>query len=79
MNRTVKLHDVFSVLDEEILHLEDIAQMTNMHIESVRRWCRRGKLPSYNFGKKYIVVGSDFKEFMRKSKSKSRWEQMLDE
>ncbi|MBD3842780.1 MAG: helix-turn-helix domain-containing protein [Campylobacterales bacterium] len=78
MNNIGDLHDMFDVLDDEILHLEDIAQLTKMHVESVRRWCRSGKLPSYNFGNKYIVVGSDFKEFMKKSRTKARWEHMLD-
>jgi hypothetical protein len=75
----LELHEIFNVEDDAVLHVEDIADMTKMHVESVRRWCRSGKLLSYNFGNKYIVVGSDFKEFMIRSKVKPRWEQMLDE
>jgi excisionase family DNA binding protein len=71
------LHEIFEVDDNVVLHIEDIAEMTKMHVESVRRWCRSGKLPCYNFGNKYIVVGSDFKDFMRMAKVKPRWEQML--
>lgn len=73
-----KLHQIFEVPDDAVLHIEDIAKLVNMHEESVRRWCRNGKLPSYNFGNKYIVVGADFKSFMKRSKVKSRWEQMID-
>lgn len=73
------IHSIFNVPDDSVLHIEDIAELVNMHVESVRRWCRTGKLSSYNFGNKYIVVGSDFKEFMRKSKIKPRWEQLLSE
>ncbi|MEK3977889.1 helix-turn-helix domain-containing protein [Psychrobacillus sp. FSL K6-2836] len=68
------IHDIFNLPDEEILHPEDIALMINMHVESVRRWCRQGKLPSYNFGNKYVIVGEDFKTFMKRSKVKARWE-----
>ncbi|MBY0098689.1 helix-turn-helix domain-containing protein [Mesobacillus maritimus] len=76
---TDTIHKIFDVQDDAVLHAEDIAKLVNMHTESVRRWCRTGKLPSYNFAGKYIVVGSDFKEFMRKAKIKRRWEQMLNE
>lgn len=68
------IHDIFKIPDEEILHPEDIALMINMHVESVRRWCRQGKLASYNFGNKYVIVGEDFKAFMKRSKIKARWE-----
>jgi Helix-turn-helix domain len=77
--KSTKLHKIFEVEDDAILHLEDIADITQMHVESVRRWCRSGKLTSYNFGNKYIVVGSDFKKFMKLAKVKSRWEQMINE
>lgn len=73
----IEIHKIFDVQDDAVLHVEDIAVLVNMHVESVRRWCRTGKLPSYNFGNKYIVLGSDFKEFMRIAKVKPRWEQML--
>ena len=73
------IHEIFNVPDEKILHPEDIAAMVNMHVESVRRWCRQGKLASYSFGNKYIIIGSDFKQFMRNSKVKLRWEQLLNE
>lgn len=68
------IHPIFDVPDDVILRVEDIAEMTAMHPESVRRWCRQGKLTSYCFGNKYIVTGEDFKEFMRKSKVKPQWE-----
>jgi excisionase family DNA binding protein len=79
LDNSTYLHDIFEVPDSAILHPEDIADMTKMHVESVRRWCRSGKLSSYQFGGKYIIVGSDFKDFMRMSKVKTRWEQILNE
>ncbi|WP_047986080.1 helix-turn-helix domain-containing protein [Ornithinibacillus californiensis] len=68
------IHDIFKITDEEILQPEDIANLINMHVESVRRWCRQGKLPSYNFGNKYIIVGEDFKNFMKRAKVIPSWE-----
>jgi cytochrome b subunit of formate dehydrogenase len=77
LTKSIVIHKIFEVADDAVLHAEDIARITNMHVESVRRWCRSGKLTSYNFGNKYIVVGSDFKNFMKLSKVQSRWEQMM--
>lgn len=70
----VKINGIFEVEDEAILHPEDISQLVNMHVESVRRWCRQGKLPSYSFGNKYVIVGEDFKNFMKRSKIRPRWD-----
>jgi len=78
-NVSSNLHNIFNVEDDTVLHVEDIAELVNMHVESVRRWCRSGKLASYNFGNRYIVLGSDFKSFMRQAKVKARWEQILGE
>ena len=38
---------IFDVPDEMILNPEDISKLVGMHVESVRRWCREGKLESY--------------------------------
>ncbi len=72
--KNIKIHEIFELPDEEILNPEDIAVLVGMHVESVRRWCRQGKLPSYCFGNKYIIVGEDFKIFMKRSKVTPRWE-----
>lgn len=72
-----ELHSIFDVPDDLILRIEDIAELTQMHLESVRRWCRTGKLPSYCFGKKYLIVGKDFKNFMIQSKVKPRWQREI--
>lgn len=73
------IHPIFQVDDNEILHVEEIAKLTKMHTESVRRWCRSGKLPSYQFGGKFIVTGNDFKDFMSRSRVKPRWLQQIEE
>lgn len=73
------IHAIFKVDDNEVLHIEEIAKLTKMNEESVRRWCRKGLLASYRFGGKYIVMGSDFKEFMKRSKVKARWVQQIED
>jgi excisionase family DNA binding protein len=72
-NWNVELHPIFEVPDDSVLHIEDIAELTRMHKESVRRWCREGKMTSYCFGNKYLITGKDFKEFMKKSRVTPRW------
>lgn len=61
--------------DNAMLHPKDIAQMLNVHKETVRRWCRSGILPAYNWGGKYVICGSDFKSFMHRSQSFNRAQQ----
>lgn len=63
-----EIHEIFEVDDKILLSPEDIADLLGMHVESVRRWCRVGRIDCYNFGGKYIIVGSSFKDFMRNSR-----------
>lgn len=72
-----EIHPIFNVPDEAILQAEEIAELLGFHVESVRRWCRQGKLHSYSFGNKYIIVGEDFKEFIKQAKTKPKWEKEL--
>lgn len=57
-----------NINDNLALHLEEIAEMLGTSTEAVRRWCRNGKLSSYNFGGKYVIMGSDLKDFLNRSK-----------
>jgi excisionase family DNA binding protein len=73
-----KIHPVFNnITDEEPLSPEKISEMLGVSKETVRRWCRTGKLPNYNFGGKYIIIGSDFKHFIFKSKSRKIFEEVI--
>ncbi|MBB3868680.1 helix-turn-helix domain-containing protein [Parageobacillus toebii NBRC 107807] len=68
-----KLHPMFdNIENNEVLSPEDVANMLKVSNETVRRWCRTGKLPNYSFGGKYVIIGSDFKEFMRNARSRLR-------
>lgn len=47
------------------LKVSDIAKMTGVGVEVVRRWCRSGKLKAYRpGGKDLLVKRSDFEAFM---------------
>ncbi|MBP2241730.1 excisionase family DNA binding protein [Cytobacillus eiseniae] len=50
-----------------ILTPEDLANYMGLSVRQVRRYCEQGKIRSLCFGRKYVVYGSDFKEFLRKS------------
>jgi excisionase family DNA binding protein len=54
--------------DETVLTPEDVADHLGLSVRQVRRYCESGKMPSYCFGRKYVIYGSDFKEFMKRSK-----------
>jgi excisionase family DNA binding protein len=73
MEKHVDLSPLFNIPDDVVMHIEDIAELTGMHQESVRRWCRDGKMASYCFGNRYIVTGHDFKDFMKASRVKPKW------
>jgi excisionase family DNA binding protein len=64
------LHEKFEAIpDDACLGPDFISNALNVSKETVRRWCRTGKLSAYTFGGRYVVVGSDFKDFLRRSKN----------
>ncbi|PLT28201.1 helix-turn-helix domain-containing protein [Peribacillus deserti] len=66
-----KLHDLFCAIpDDSVLTPYQIASILVRSEETIRRWCRKGKLPAYNWGGKYAIMGSDFKIFMQTSHNK---------
>jgi excisionase family DNA binding protein len=68
-----KLDPKFETIpDEWTLTPEQIADLTGMSVISVRRWCRHGKLPAYQFARKYVITGIAFKEFMSHSRVRTR-------
>jgi excisionase family DNA binding protein len=74
---TQEIHEMFNVPDDAALTPAMIAKILNVHEETVRRWCRSGKIPCYNFAGSYVIPGSDFKEFARRAKVSSYWERQL--
>lgn len=76
---TPRLNKIFDAIpDEAVLCPEDISELLQRSNETVRRWCRSGKLPSYNFGGKYTIMGNDFKKYMHMSlKRGSKFERLI--
>ncbi|WP_066385806.1 helix-turn-helix domain-containing protein [Neobacillus mesonae] len=67
------LGQYFSAIpDETILSISDISELLGRSEETIRRWCREGKLPSYSFGGKYGILGAEFKNFILNSKKRSK-------
>ncbi|USK30836.1 helix-turn-helix domain-containing protein [Bacillus sp. CMF21] len=63
------LHPLFNSIDDEgVFTPEEVAELIGRHPESVRKWCRDGKLDSYRFGGKYSILGSDLKRYMKNCK-----------
>jgi excisionase family DNA binding protein len=60
----MKLDPVFDVPDDVVLNPASIAELLGVSEETVRRWCRAGKIPCYAPGGHYVIPGSAFKEFM---------------
>lgn len=50
--------------DDEIFTCEQVAELVGKNAETVRRWCRTGKLPTLGPGH-YRIAGEDLKQFIR--------------
>lgn len=60
-----KLPRIFSMVDDDILFsVSDIAELIGVKDETVRNWCRKGKLRVVAPIGKYMIYGEDLKEFM---------------
>jgi len=60
-----KFPRIFSIIDDEVLlSTGDIAELLGVSEETVRNWCRSGKLRISSPIGKYMVHGDDLKEFM---------------
>lgn len=72
------LHSLFRVIDDDaIFNPQDVAELLMVSLETVRRWCRTGKLTAYSFGGKYIIMGSDLKQLLLFAKNKTKVERIL--
>ncbi|TWI56323.1 helix-turn-helix domain-containing protein [Halalkalibacter nanhaiisediminis] len=56
-----------NIADDEPLMPEDLAELMGVSVRSVRRYCESGKIRAFNYNRKYVVYGSDFKDFMLQS------------
>lgn len=51
------------IMDEQVLTPEEISSAIGVHKETVRRWCREGKVRSESFGH-YRIRGIELKKFL---------------
>lgn len=55
---------------EEFYTLQQVADMLQMHIETIRDFVKNKELPAYKIGKRdYRVSKADFDEFLRKRRT----------
>ena len=54
---------------QDLLLLVEVAEISRVSIESVRFWIKRGRLPSYRYGKRRVVRREDLEAFLRASPS----------
>jgi len=67
----VSLGKIDFLPDEAILSPKDIAELLGRSKETIRRWCREGKLEAFGSGGYYMIKGWQFKKFMRKSHTRN--------
>lgn len=68
MGLTPVLNPLIANLEDDcILTPEDMAEYMGLSVRQVRRYCQQGKIKSLCYGRKYVVYGNDFKEFLQKS------------
>jgi excisionase family DNA binding protein len=68
-----ELNEYFDAIpDTAILSPQQVAQILNRSTETIRRWCREGKLEAYNESGHYAILGNDFKKFLLNSKTKPK-------
>jgi excisionase family DNA binding protein len=62
---TGKIPRAFDMVDDEIyLTPIEIAEVLEVSEETVRRWCRQGKLKVVSPTGRYKILGTDLKEFL---------------
>jgi excisionase family DNA binding protein len=60
------------ITDDMVMTPNDIADLIGLSVRQIRRYCENGKIKSYCFGSKYVIYGSDFKEFMKQNQVRPR-------
>lgn len=58
---------IAAITDDALLTPADISDITGLSTRQIRRYCESGQLHTYCFGRKYVIYGIDFKNFMKDS------------
>ena len=56
-------------MTRELVTVQEAAERLRVHVETVRRWVREGKLPAKKIGatRKYLIASKDIDEELNKS------------
>ncbi len=55
--------------DAPFLSVHDVAVLLSVHVQTMRKWAREGKLASTQFGREYRFSETDVREFMRRGRN----------
>jgi len=55
--------------NKEYYTSEEIARILSIHVATVRRWIREGKLPAILLGKSYRVTKEDLRRFLEERRT----------
>jgi excisionase family DNA binding protein len=50
--------------EKPLLTTQDIAELLEMHITTIRRYIREGKIKAIRIGREYRIRREDFEEFL---------------
>lgn len=68
-----KTHKGVKIVEVAYFKVSEIAKMTGISAEVIRKWCRTGKLKaSKPGGKDYLIKRVDFDEFMASTETKDK-------
>ncbi len=60
---------------EQLLTVEQVANIMQVHVETVRVWIRNGDLVAVNIGKEYRVTRADLNKYIEERKTSRRKKQ----
>ncbi len=61
--------------EEQLLTVEQVANIMQVHVETVRVWIRNGDLVAVNIGKEYRVTRKDLNTYIEERKTNKRKKQ----
>jgi excisionase family DNA binding protein len=58
--------------EDQLLTVEQVANMMQVHVETVRVWIRNGDLVAVDIGKEYRVTREDLNTYIKERKTSRR-------
>ncbi len=57
------------MLEKEFYRVDDVANKLDVHIMTIYRYIKAGKLPAYKIGKEFRIKHSDLEDFLEATKT----------